>query len=95
MGIGVSREGPEFVPEVHQFFRVLRGELFYGESRVDEDSISRGGILDEVGPDFRPDGAGGGEGPVLTEHFFNNMGNGKTHANSSFSGLLYSRMIGE
>jgi hypothetical protein len=92
MGIGFSREGPQFVPEVLQFFRVLRGELFYGESGVNEDRIARNDIIHEIGADFCPDGACGGKGQVHTEHFFDGVGNGKTHENSSFSVLLYSRM---
>jgi hypothetical protein len=41
MGIGISRERPQFVPEGFQFVRVLRGKFFYGESRVDEHRIAR------------------------------------------------------
>jgi hypothetical protein len=95
MGIRFSGKGTKFVPEALQFFRVLGGELFDGESCVDEHRISRGGILNEISPDFRPDGAGHRERPVLAQQSFNGMRNGKTHGNSSFSGLLYSRMTGE
>jgi hypothetical protein len=95
MGIGISRESPQFVPEGFQFFRVLRGKFFYGESRVDEHRIARLDINNEIGADFRPDGAGGGKGPVFSKYRFNGVGNGKTHEYSSFSGLLYSRMTGE
>jgi hypothetical protein len=95
MGIGISRESPQFVPEGFQFFRVLRGKFFYGDSRVDEHRIARLDIINEIGADFRPDGAGGGKGPVFSKYRFNGVGNGKTHEYSSFSGLLYSRMTGE
>jgi hypothetical protein len=95
MGIGFSRKSPQFVPEALQFLRVLRGELFYGESGMDEDRIAGDDIIQEIGADFRANGARRGKSPVLSKNFLDGVGNGKTHENSSFSGLLYSRMTGE
>jgi len=94
-GMVISCERAKFIPQLYQFLSIGVRKFFYGETCMDENRISRRRGVDKIGPYFRSYCSRNRKGTVFIKDLADRMGYCKTHGNSSFSGLLYSRKTEE